>query len=78
MENDLVVVAIHDQGIGLKREQIPKIFEPFCTTKSSAANWGIGLSYCYLVVESLGGDLFVESVPGKGSSFFVVLPLPAG
>jgi len=77
IENDLAVVAVHDQGVGLTREQIPKIFEPFCSTKPAGTNWGIGLSYCYLVVESLGGELFVESVPGKGSCFFVVLPLPA-
>ncbi|MCL6615362.1 MAG: hypothetical protein K6U03_12270, partial [Firmicutes bacterium] len=48
VENDLVVVAIHDRGRGLSPDQIPKIFEPFRTTKPSEANWGIGLSYCYL------------------------------
>lgn len=75
IENDLAVVGIHDQGPGIAPDQLAKIFEPFHTTKGSEKNWGIGLSYCHLVVVRLGGDLFIESTPGVGCSFFVVLPL---
>ncbi len=76
VENDLAVVGFHDQGYGITPEQLSRIFEPFQTTKGSGTNWGIGLSYCHLVMQKMGGDLLAESVPGRGSSFFVVLPLP--
>ena len=76
VENDWVVVGFHDRGLGITPEQLTRIFEPFRTTKGSNENWGIGLSYCHLVIHKMGGDLFAESVPGRGSSFFVVLPLP--
>lgn len=76
VENDWVVVGFHDQGPGITPERLASIFEPFRTTKGSENNWGIGLSYCHLVIQKMGGDLFAESVQGRGSSFFVVLPLP--
>lgn len=76
VENDWVVIGLHDQGPGIPPEQLARIFEPFRTTKVSRGNWGIGLSYCHAVLRELGGDLFAESTAGKGSSFFVVLPLP--
>lgn len=74
VENDWVLVGFHDQGVGIAPEQLGRVFEPFQTTKVPATNWGIGLSFCHLVVDQSGGHLFAESLPGKGSSFFVVLP----
>ncbi|MGE5550700.1 MAG: ATP-binding protein [Bacteroidota bacterium] len=75
MENDWVLVGFHDRGVGIDPERLPRIFEPFQTTKVPGHNWGIGLSYCHLVLERLGGDLMAESTRGKGSSFYAVLPL---
>ncbi|MGE5527696.1 MAG: ATP-binding protein [Patescibacteria group bacterium] len=74
-ENDWVLVGFHDQGVGIPRDQMPRIFEPFKSSKTAGANWGIGLSFCHLIVERLGGDLYAESKEGKGSSFYVVLPI---
>ncbi|MGE5599455.1 MAG: ATP-binding protein [Bacteroidota bacterium] len=74
VENDLVLVGFHDQGVGIDRERLTRIFEPFQTTKLNGGNWGIGLSYCHLVLDRLGGDLVADSTPGRGSSFYAILP----
>ena len=74
-ENDWVLAAVHDQGIGIHPDQLVHIFEPFHTTKRPGQNWGIGLTYCHMIMERLSGDLYAESFPGKGSTFYVILPL---
>lgn len=72
-----VVVTIADSGNGMTHETIHRIFEPFFTTKPVGAGTGLGLSVCKGIVESLGGELTVESERGVGSTFRVHLPAAA-
>jgi len=69
-----VVVTISDTGTGMTQETMRRIFEPFFTTKPVGAGTGLGLSVCKGIVESLDGELTVESQRGVGSSFRVYLP----
>jgi len=67
-----VILSIKDQGIGIPKELISRIFDPYYTTKSKGH--GLGLSTCYSIVSRHGGCIDVESEPRKGSSFHVYLP----
>lgn len=69
-----VVAEVTDQGQGIARTELSKIFEPFYTTKEAGKGTGLGLSICYSIVQDHGGRLEVESVVGQGSTFRVVLP----
>lgn len=73
--NDHISIAISDTGKGITQEQMEKIFLPFYTTKEPGKGTGLGLSVSYGIVKSLGGEILVESIPGKGSVFTVVLPV---
>ena len=66
------VVEVHDTGAGMAPEVRDRLFEPFFTTKSGGT--GLGLSISRSIVQSLGGQISVTSVPGEGSSFRVTLP----
>ncbi|MDB4961347.1 MAG: Sensor protein [Myxococcales bacterium] len=68
------VIEIADTGCGMTPEIQKRVFEPFFTTKDIGQGTGLGLSICHGIVESLGGELAVESTPGAGSTFRVVLP----
>jgi PAS domain S-box-containing protein len=68
------VVEVRDDGVGIPPEALPRIFEPFFTTKPVGSGSGLGLSICHGIVTSLGGSIEVESQPGSGSLFRVVLP----
>ncbi len=70
-----VCVAISDTGSGIEKDKITKIFDPFFTTKPVGEGTGMGLSISYEIVRKHGGDIQVESEPGKGSTFTVMLPL---
>jgi signal transduction histidine kinase len=72
-ETDLVI-EVNDNGIGMDNRIRERIFDPFFTTKSSSLGTGLGLYVCYNLVEGLGGRIEVESTPGVGSTFRVVLP----
>jgi two-component system NtrC family sensor kinase len=69
-----VVAEIVDEGIGIPRGETAKIFEPFYTTKPPGRGTGLGLSICYGVVADHGGHIEVDSTPGVGSTFRVLLP----
>jgi PAS domain S-box-containing protein len=71
-QGDYVKVSIKDSGIGIPKDIIPRIFDPFYTTKSKGH--GLGLATCYSIVNRHGGCIDVESEPGKGSTFHVYLP----
>jgi PAS domain S-box-containing protein len=72
--HDRVRVEIHDTGKGMPREIRDRIFDPFFTTKTVGEGTGLGLSICYGIVNALGGEIRVDSQPGKGSVFTVELP----
>ncbi|MGE5672224.1 MAG: two-component system sensor histidine kinase NtrB, partial [Fibrobacterota bacterium] len=67
-----VRISIRDCGIGIEKENLPLIFDPFYTTRSTGQ--GLGLAVCNSIVSRHGGALDVESKPGKGSIFHIYLP----
>jgi CheY-like chemotaxis protein/two-component sensor histidine kinase len=74
-EEHTVVVEIHDTGHGIPPELLGRIFDPFFTTKPVGRGMGLGLSISHGLVTALGGELSVESEPGRGSVFRVRLPV---
>lgn len=69
-----VVIEVRDTGRGIARELLGRVFDPFFTTKPVGEGTGLGLAICHGIVRSLKGDMEVESEPGKGSAFRVLLP----
>lgn len=67
-------ISVSDQGTGITEENMKKIFEPFFTTKPKGEGTGLGLPLCKRLVEANQGRLEVESTPGKGSTFTMILP----
>ncbi|MDQ6886244.1 MAG: ATP-binding protein [Gemmatimonadota bacterium] len=73
-ESDRVVIEIRDSGKGIPRSELPKVFEPFYTTKGPGRGTGLGLAICYGIIQEHGGRIEAESTVGVGSTFRVVLP----
>ncbi len=69
-----VLAEVVDHGEGIRRADLPKLFEPFFTTKAPGRGTGLGLSICYAIVAEHGGRIEVDSTPGEGSVFRIVLP----
>jgi PAS domain S-box-containing protein len=69
-----VVVEVADTGVGIRAEDLARIFDPFYTTKPPGVGSGLGLFVCQGIVTALGGEITVESQPGAGSTFRVWLP----
>jgi PAS domain S-box-containing protein len=74
-QNGEVVVEVADDGCGIADEVLPQIFDPFFTTKVVGDGTGLGLSITHGMVQDHGGRLEVESVPGQGTRFRVILPV---
>ena len=74
-EDNKVAVAIKDNGIGIATDKFTQIFQPFYTTKSEVKGTGLGLSICHGIVQNHQGEIRVESEPGKGSTFIILLPI---
>ena len=70
-------IDVSDSGCGIPAEAIPHIFEPFFTTKKEGKALGLGLSVVYGIIQSHGGRISVESKPGAGTTFRIILPMAA-
>ena len=70
-----LLINVIDTGCGIEKKNLSRIFDPFFTTKPTGKGTGLGLSVSYGVVKNHGGDILVESEPGRGSTFTVVLPV---
>jgi signal transduction histidine kinase len=76
--HDVVWVSVTDEGIGIKREDMPKLFQEFSQVDSSSSRrtqgTGLGLALCKKFVEMHGGTIGADSVYGKGTAFWFLLP----
>ena len=73
-ENEKVIIKVTDNGFGIAKNSVDKIFQPFFTTKPPGQGTGLGLSLSYDVIKAHGGTLKVETKEGEGSVFVVELP----
>ena len=71
-------VSVKDNGMGISREDIDRIFEPFFSTKEVGKGSGMGLSTVHGIVHEYDGHIVVQSKPGQGAKFCVMLPVGAG
>jgi signal transduction histidine kinase len=76
-EGDYVMVTVRDTGLGMLPEVKARAFEPFFTTKGPGAGSGLGLSQVFGTARQSGGDVQIESDPGKGTAVSVFLPRAA-
>lgn len=78
MQNETVTINVEDTGIGIKTEDIDKMFKPFLQIDSGLTRkyegTGLGLSICKKLVQLLGGNIMVQSEYGKGSVFTFTIP----
>ena len=68
------VIAVRDTGVGIPRDIVDRIFDPFFSTKKVGSGTGLGLSTVYGIVRQTGGYVLVDSTPGQGSTFSIYLP----
>jgi two-component system NtrC family sensor kinase len=73
-DDDYLCLSVADQGVGIPPEILPRIFEPFFSTKGVGEGIGLGLSVAYGIVREHGGWIDVQSVPRSGSRFSIYLP----
>lgn len=70
-----VIVEVQDDGTGIDPDALQCVFDPFYTTKPAGQGTGLGLSISYEIVRRHGGELRVQSAPGQGACFTLMLPL---
>ena len=75
--DDLIRISFRDDGPGIAKENLGKVFDPFFTTKPVGEGTGLGLSLSHGIIKEHKGNLYVESIKGKGTTFFVEIPLIA-
>jgi two-component system, cell cycle sensor histidine kinase and response regulator CckA len=74
---EYIRIVIQDEGVGISEENLSKIFDPYFTTKDmgSQKGVGLGLAICYSIIKKHNGYILVDSVPGKGTTFQIYLPV---
>ena len=70
-----MILEVADNGCGIPEENLARIFDPFFTTKPVGQGTGLGLAISHSIVADHGGRVEVESTPGRGSRFRVILPV---
>ena len=70
-----VLITFQDDGVGIRRELLPRIFDPFFTTKRPGRGTGLGLSICMAIIHEHNGDISAQPLPDGGSVFTVSLPV---
>jgi signal transduction histidine kinase len=73
VEDELRII-VEDTGVGISEEALPKIFEPYFTTKENGT--GLGLTITFKIVREHDGEITVSSRAGQGSTFMISLPIP--
>lgn len=73
-ESDKVLISVNDNGVGISKENLDRIFKPFFTLKDVGKGTGLGLSLCESMIHDNNGNILVCSEEGKGSTFTLVLP----
>ena len=74
-DEKMVRIEIQDDGGGIPASALPKIFDPFFTTKPIGEGTGMGLSISYKIIEAHGGKILVDTEPGIGTTFSILLPI---
>ena len=73
--NNFISVSFTDNGCGIPKDDLDRIFEPFFSTRTGQGGTGLGLSITYNLVQEIGGEINVQSEEGKGTSFIIHIPL---
>ena len=76
--DDILRVSFADDGLGITKEDLGHLFDPFFTTKEVGKGTGLGLSICHGIITGHGGRIYAESEPGRGTTFFIELPIGCG
>lgn len=74
-KDNVVIVSFADDGVGIPKENINKVFDPGFTTKGVGVGTGLGLSISYKIIQNHRGEIKAESVLGQGAKFTIMLPL---
>ncbi len=77
-QDSTVQISISDNGPGIPKEHLSLIFDPFFTTKPPGKGTGLGLSISSEIIKKHGGSIWVESEPGRGTTFHIILPVRTG
>ena len=72
---DYLVLTFYDNGAGISREKLTRVFDPFYTTKPVGVGTGLGLYICYEIIKQHGGEITVQSELGEGTAFIIKLPV---
>ncbi|MFZ7110751.1 MAG: sensor histidine kinase [Desulfatiglandales bacterium] len=71
---DKVRISVRDNGCGISRDNLKRVFTPFFTTKPVGQGTGLGLSVCYGIIDGMGGEMTVHSEKASGTTFTIILP----
>ncbi|HEX7364714.1 MAG TPA: PAS domain S-box protein [Dehalococcoidia bacterium] len=74
IDKDQVIISVADNGPGIDKENITKVFDPFFSTKAVGSGSGLGLSVCHGIIAEHDGNIYVESTKGEGATFIIELP----